>query len=171
MHGGPSPAQLSAIAKQEATAAVSECDNKRLSGELKTHVAVVQCSNPRIIEAFRRIGFPYMDTVTLATAKRLELAERLDKNQITEGQAQLEMAELKTRIATIERERNREARHDAAIREERNTAASLQLLQMGLGMLSGGGAGAGSSGGGRIMCYNNPMASGTMPNPTVCQGF
>jgi hypothetical protein len=50
-------------ASAETKAAILECKNKRLSGELQTYVASVQCSNPRITDAFQRAGYRYMDLI------------------------------------------------------------------------------------------------------------
>lgn len=89
-----------------ANAAIMECKNKRLSGELKTYEASAECSNPRIIEAYQEAGYRYMDLVSLMTAKRLELAEEIDQGKITEAQAQLEFAQFMTGIADEERQRD-----------------------------------------------------------------
>lgn len=90
----------------EAKAAVDECRNKRLVGELKTYVASVNCSNPRFLEAYQNAGYPYMDLISQITAKRLEVAEKIDAGKLTEGQAQLETAKFITHISDIERKRN-----------------------------------------------------------------
>ena len=90
----------------EAKAAVDECRNKRLTGELRTYVASVNCSNPRFLEAYQNAGYPYMDLIGQIMAKRLEVAERIDAGKLTEGQAQLETAKFITHISDIERQRN-----------------------------------------------------------------
>ncbi|MBV9200202.1 MAG: hypothetical protein JOY83_10810 [Alphaproteobacteria bacterium] len=160
-------------AKAEAKAAMLECKNKRLTGELATHVASVQCSNPRIIDAYERAGYPYMDLIRLMTAKRLEVAEKQDRGQLTEGQAELEVAEAASRITGEQRSRNLEAAdmhlrysHEAARRAEVNRQEGLQMMQSGLDMMSRA-----QSTGNRVICNNNSMASGTMPNPVICQNF
>jgi hypothetical protein len=157
----------------EAKAAMLECENKRISGELKTYVASVQCSNPRITEAFQRAGYRYMDLVGVLTAKRTEVAEKIDEHKITEAQATLENAEYASHIADEERHRNLEmtsaqsninranAQDDAA-----NRQIYLQMMNSGLNMM-----GAGQPSGGRVICNDNSMASGTMPNPMICQNY
>jgi hypothetical protein len=157
----------------EAKAAMLECKNKRISGELKTYVASVQCSNPRITEAFQRAGYRYMDLVGVLTARRTEVAEKIDEHKITEAQATLENAEYASHIADEERHRNLEmtsaqsninranAQDDAA-----NRQIYLQMMNSGLNMM-----GAGQPSGGRVICNDNSMASGTMPNPMICQNY
>jgi hypothetical protein len=101
-----SAAEMFKQAGVRANAAIMECKNKRLSGELKTYEASAECSNPRIIEAYQEAGYRYMDLVSLMTAKRLELAEEIDQGKITEAQAQLEFAQFMTGIADEERQRD-----------------------------------------------------------------
>lgn len=94
-------------AGEEAKAAALECKNKRLSGELPTHVASTECSNPQIIAAFRRAGYRYMDLIYLLAAKRRALAEQIDNGTLTEAQAELEAAQFMVRITDEERQRDR----------------------------------------------------------------
>ena len=56
--------------------------------------------------AYQRAGYPYMDLIRLFAAKRVEVAEREDNQEITEAQAQLEFAKLMTQITDTERQRN-----------------------------------------------------------------
>jgi hypothetical protein len=95
------------VAGDEARTAMIECKNKRLSGELKTYVASAECSNPRIVAAYQRAGYRYMDLMYLFTANRRESLEQIDNGQLTEAQAQLELAQLMTRIVDEERRRDK----------------------------------------------------------------
>jgi hypothetical protein len=160
-------------AAEEAKAAILECKNKRISGELKTYVASAQCSNPQITEAFRRAGYRYMDLVGILTAKRLEIAEKIDNHKITEAQGTLEYAEYASHVSDEERHRNLEIinaqsniNRATAQDEAANRQIYLQMMNSGLNMM-----GAGQPSGGRVMCNNNSMASGTMPNPVICQNY
>jgi hypothetical protein len=98
-------------ASQAATAASIECMNKRLSGELKTHADSVNCSNPNYIEAYQRAAYPYMDLIRLITTERLEVAEKIDANKITEAGGKLEAQKFLANMADIERQRNLENRN------------------------------------------------------------
>lgn len=102
-----SPAEALKQAGILADAAVMECRNRRLSGELKTYVESVQCASPKVIEAYRSAGYRYMDLINLMTAKRLELSEKLDNGKITEAQSQLAYAQFMTSVTDIERQRDR----------------------------------------------------------------
>jgi len=104
------PPHTAAALKQagdETKAAITECKNKRLSGELKTYAASAECSNPRIVAAFQSAGYRYMDLIYLLTAKRRELSEQVDNGTLTEAQAELEAAQLIVRIVDEDRQRDR----------------------------------------------------------------
>jgi hypothetical protein len=98
-------------AGNEAVRAMIECRNKRLSGELKTFVESVNCSNPKFVAAYHNAHYPYMDLIGLITAKRLEVAEKIDEKKLTEGQAQLENAEFMVHVVNIERQRNLQSKN------------------------------------------------------------
>jgi hypothetical protein len=160
-------------AGEEAKAAMLECKNKRISGELKTYIASVQCSNSRITEAFQRADYRYLDLVGMLTAKRMEVAEKLDNHKITEAQATLENAEYASHIADEERKRNLEIvnaqsniNHSTAQDNAANRQIYLQMMNSGLNMMRGS-----QPSGDRVVCTDNSMASGTMPNPVTCQNY
>jgi hypothetical protein len=52
-----------------------------------------------------------MDLIGLITAKRLEVAEKIDEKKLTEGQAQLENAEFMVHVVNIERQRNLQSKN------------------------------------------------------------
>lgn len=103
----PSTRQAMQQALAQAQSAMTECRNLRLSGLLKTYVESVQCSNPRVIEAFRRAHYRYMDLIGSWTAKRLELAEGEDLGKVTEAQATSQLSELYSELIDHERLRDR----------------------------------------------------------------
>jgi len=86
-----------------ALSAVKECKAKRLSGELKTYVQSATCSNPGVVQAFSSVNYKHMDLIQGFVAKRLELAEELDRGQITEAQGERELSDLANRVWTEER--------------------------------------------------------------------
>jgi hypothetical protein len=51
------------LALQRANAAMGECRDRRLRGELKNHVESIQCSNPRVVQALSSAKYRYMDLV------------------------------------------------------------------------------------------------------------
>lgn len=85
-------------AAAEKTAAMQECHAKYINGEFKTHVTEVQCSNPRIIAAYQQANYRDIDLIQLFTAKRLEVAEKVDNKTLTDAQAQLEMAQFNSQL-------------------------------------------------------------------------
>jgi hypothetical protein len=85
-----------------ALSAVKECKAKRLGGELKTYVQSAMCSNPGIVQAFSGVNYKYMDLIQGFAAKRLELAEKLDRGQITEAQSERELSDFSNRIRNEE---------------------------------------------------------------------
>jgi len=70
------------------------CRAKRSVESYPTFAASVQCSNPRMIQAFNAAHYRYMDLIETLATKRLEVAERIDRNELTEDQAKLENAKL-----------------------------------------------------------------------------
>jgi hypothetical protein len=86
-----------------ALSAVKECKAKRLSGELNTYVQSAMCSNPAIVQAFSAVNYQHMDLIEGFAAKRLDLAERLDRGQITELQGDRELSDLSRWIRAEER--------------------------------------------------------------------
>jgi hypothetical protein len=93
-------------AGNEAAAAINECKLKRLSGELKTFVQSAQCSNPRIVQAFSKANYRYMDLVNLMVAKRAQIAEQLDRNQMTEAAANAAYQQAFSDVITAEKARD-----------------------------------------------------------------
>lgn len=79
-------------ANQAAWQVIEACETKRLHGILKNHSEAVKCSNPRIITAFEIANYPYRDIIKKFTEKRLNLARKIDRNKITEAQANAEIA-------------------------------------------------------------------------------
>jgi hypothetical protein len=69
------------------------CTNQRHAGTIKTLVESVNCSNPKIIAAYERVKFPYMDLVKQYTEKRLELVEKVENKEISEAQFHKEIYE------------------------------------------------------------------------------
>jgi hypothetical protein len=93
-------------AGNQAVTAISECRAKRLSGELKSFTASAQCSGPRIIEAFSKANYRYMDLVTLMVAKRAQISERLDRNEMSETDANVAFQQAFTDVVTVEEKRD-----------------------------------------------------------------
>ncbi|MGA2056012.1 MAG: hypothetical protein ABSG88_11930 [Bradyrhizobium sp.] len=94
------------IAQSEMVAAITECRNKRIDGTLKTFVASAQCSNPRIVQAFSKANYRYMDLIAAFNAQRLQISERVDRKQLSEADAQIETQKLFASIVEAEKQRD-----------------------------------------------------------------
>jgi hypothetical protein len=97
-------------ATKQAQAAINECKAERLNEELSTAAASVQCSNPRVIQAFDAVHYRYMDLIRALAEKRLEVAQKIDRKELTEDQAQVEYAKLFMELLAAERQRDASAR-------------------------------------------------------------
>jgi hypothetical protein len=104
-----------------AEAAVAECNAMRLHGELKTHKASVECSNPKIFAAYREAGDPNLDLLNVYLAAQLVGAENIDRKRVTEAEYQLQLAELESRLT---KERQRRALDVAELEIKRTQAAA-----------------------------------------------
>jgi hypothetical protein len=109
--GAPLPAQSSQQGTTEwalkvTAQAADECRNKRLSGALPSHVASVQCANPPMLQAFNAAHYRYMDLIRFFAAKRLEMATKIDRSEMTEQQGQVETEKIYASIQAAERQRD-----------------------------------------------------------------
>jgi hypothetical protein len=118
-------------ATADVRAAATDCRAKRDRGEFSGAAAFVRCSNPGIAAAWRRAGHPHLDLIEYELAARLVAAERIDRGEIAESQATLDMAELKTRLNNEMRRRNIDGMNAASLQ-----AVSSGVLLQGLGSFS-----------------------------------
>ena len=58
-------------------------------GKLSTYVASVQCSNPRMIQAFKVAHYRHLDLIDYLAATRLELAAKWDRGELTVQEVKL----------------------------------------------------------------------------------
>jgi uncharacterized iron-regulated membrane protein len=86
--------------------AAVECRAKRLRGELPSHAASVQCANPPMLQAFSAAHYRYMDLIQTLAEKRLELASKTDRGEMTEQEEQIELQRFNVDIQAIERRRD-----------------------------------------------------------------
>jgi hypothetical protein len=93
-------------AGNEMVAAINECRAKRLAGELQSFTASAQCAGPRIIQAYRKANYRYLDLVSLMVAKRLQISERLDRKEISEADANVALQQAFSDTITAEKARD-----------------------------------------------------------------
>ena len=70
-----------------------ECTDLRHDGVLDSLAASAKCSNPKIIEAYKRVGFPYMDLIQQYAEKRLFIMQERDDKKIPESRVNKELNE------------------------------------------------------------------------------
>lgn len=119
-----------------------ECRAKRLSGELPGYETSARCSNDRIRFFYADSGFPYMDLVDLLLAYQIAVSKRIDIGEISEEEANVQLAEVETRIVSEEQRRSAvtaqassQARQAQAAQEQAR-AAQHQALQNSLDRLN-----------------------------------
>ena len=86
--------------------AADECKAKRLSGQLPSHAASVQCANPPMLQTFKTANYRYMDLIQFFAAKRLEMATKIDRGEMTEQQGQVEIQKIYASIQATGRQRD-----------------------------------------------------------------
>ena len=94
------------LAVKRSNAVAEQCKEKRLAGELDGHVASVRCSNPSYRKELAAANYPYMDLIELFLSYRLALAKKIDDGEVTQEEAELEFAQLRTQITAEEMRRN-----------------------------------------------------------------
>lgn len=117
-----------ASAQKEAGAAIQECASKKRAKKLRTWVATAQCYSPLVREAYTRISYPDLDLIDLFLAYSVAIAERVDKRQISEAEANAQTMELLSRIQT-ESQTRALARYNAALAESAARAQAAQVEQ------------------------------------------
>jgi hypothetical protein len=125
----PGSAEAIQQAMAQARSADVECRNMRLSGQLLTYEASAQCSNPRIVEAFRKSGYRYMDLIVSLTAKRLELAEAMDQGRLTEAQVASQLTQFSNSLIENERLRDTGVSRSAAVQRYCQAQGSNQSIE------------------------------------------
>jgi hypothetical protein len=112
----------------ESNRVITECRNERLSGQVRGYVGSVNCSNPRIAQLAAQYRIADSDIVAAFLAKRLEIAERQDAGQLTEGQAKVELTTTLRELDDEELAR-RGAAQAASAQNFLATAAAINAIQ------------------------------------------
>jgi len=95
-------AQRMKQAAKEAGISVNRCKNRRMHSEFKSHVQFATCVNQAIDIAYERAGYLYPDLTAAMNAKRLDIAQRIDKKQITESQGNEEFSAFSAQMSKEE---------------------------------------------------------------------
>ena len=111
---------------------IAECNDRRLKKEIKGFRAVVQCSSPRVVAAWRERQYPYMDLINVYEAARLVGAENVDSGKISEAEYKLQLAELQSRLVAEDQRRGLSIANTQAAQAQAqaaNTQAHAAMLQ------------------------------------------
>ena len=103
------PASVTTNLDSKIEAATTECRARRLKGELKNYRESTLCSNDKIATAFRDSGYAHMDLIAEFNARRIAIAEKIDRNKLTEAQGQEENRRLFLAVAAEEQRRSNSA--------------------------------------------------------------
>lgn len=98
-----------ADADAQAAAIVADCNAQLRSGKLSSYRQAVACARDKVIFAYSRAGYPYMDLVLFDLQEREVGAERIDYGTAQPDAVQRDIAELDRRLLA-ERERRIAAR-------------------------------------------------------------
>jgi hypothetical protein len=94
-------------AAKEASVEVNRCKNRHMHSEFKNHVQFAACVNQAISVAYQRAGYRYPDLTEAMNAKRLDIAQRIDKKEIAESQGNKEFFDFSAQMAKEEISRDR----------------------------------------------------------------
>lgn len=82
------------MAEAEITAINADCRGQRAAGR----EALERCRGPRIRAAYREARHPYMDLIDLALTQQLVIAQRFDRGEITDAEAEAAVADVRARV-------------------------------------------------------------------------
>jgi hypothetical protein len=86
-------------AEAKVRAAYAQCEQQRLSGRYKTHLAAVDCAVPTVIADYQEAAYPFNDIIYLSIQARRIGARRVDAGDVTEAEYLHDVAELDSRLA------------------------------------------------------------------------
>ncbi len=92
-------------AQEQAQAAYAACNAQLRSGVLKSYRQAVACARPKVLAAYQRAGYPYMDLVNLDLYAHQEGADRIDSGAASPAAVNRDLAILKRRIAAEQQRR------------------------------------------------------------------
>jgi hypothetical protein len=121
--------------EDQVRAAIETCRAARQRSEMN-YAGSVRCSNPQIRAANVAAGYDAMDLLDLELAARLAFAEKIDRGQMTEAEANLKLAEFHSEMVDKARSRRLEAQ---ASQNQTDVAKAAQVQATGA-LLQGAGA-------------------------------
>lgn len=92
-------------AHEQAQAAYAACNAQLRSGVLKSYRQAVACARPKVLAAYQRSGYPYMDLVKLDLYARKEGADHIDTGAASVAAVSHDLTILERRIAAEQQRR------------------------------------------------------------------
>jgi hypothetical protein len=93
-------------ADAKARAAYARCDQQRLGGKYKSHLAAVECAVPTVVAAYQEAAYPFEDLIYLSVQARRAGARKVDTGEATEAEYQQDVAVLENRLAAEDSRRH-----------------------------------------------------------------
>jgi hypothetical protein len=90
---------------EKSRAAIAECREKRLRGEISSYAESARCSNRMIFMAWKEANYPEMDLITEWLNAREAASVKVDQKIMTPQEFEREMGELTVRLNAEERRR------------------------------------------------------------------
>jgi hypothetical protein len=90
---------------EKSRAAIAECREKRLRGEISSYAESARCSNRIIFMAWKEANYADMDLITQWLNAREAASEKVDQKVLTPKEFEREMTELTVRLTAEERRR------------------------------------------------------------------
>src|SRR5580700_218874 len=88
---------------EKSRAAIAECREKRLRGEISSYAESARCSNRMIFMAWKEANYPEMDLITEWLNAREAASVKVDQKIMTPQEFEREMGELTVRLNAEER--------------------------------------------------------------------
>ena len=120
-------------AQTEAQAAFADCNAQLHSGALKSYRQAAACARPKVLAAYQRNAYPFMDLVQLDLYAREQGARNIDAGTAT-------VAEVNRQLTVLERRIDAEQARRIAARNATTGAAPpvpLEHLLVGLNVING----------------------------------
>ncbi len=92
-------------ATADAQAIWQHCEERRETGQIKTHVAAVECGARPVLGVYEGAAYPFMDLVYLSIQARNVGAGRTDNGDVSDEQYRRDVAALDVRLADEEKRR------------------------------------------------------------------
>jgi hypothetical protein len=99
---------------QQAHAVLDQWEQQRVTGLLVNYADVERCASPKIRALYVANHFQYIDLIDLYQAKRLVIAEKRDRQELSDSDAAVQIAEIRVQVISEMEQRSTAAAARAA---------------------------------------------------------